>query len=59
MVYVPVQHPHCYSTVVIKTGKQPNGTQWMRSSNVRAADMTLHDQMGEDNEYEAHLACHG
>ena len=33
MVYVPVQCPHCYSTAVIKAGKQANGAQRYRCQN--------------------------
>ncbi len=33
MVYVPVQCPHCYSTAVIKAGKQANRAQRYRCQN--------------------------
>ena len=37
MVSVPVQCPHCYSTEVIKAGKQANGSQRYQCQNGRCA----------------------
>jgi insertion element IS1 protein InsB len=37
MVYVPVQCPHCQSTVVIKAGKQANGSQRYQCQNGQCA----------------------